>query len=106
MLFKCDKVRKFYDDVRQKLNINAYNFSADLFQNERKFLLGHTIKDSDNLDFILSINLTRYVWLAKWFEKQLSYEAFKNKFNFILKVQKRSNILASIRNINIDEIWN
>ena len=80
---------------RDEINLNAF-----------QFLLGEYDSKSDREDFIMVINMMRFVWVCKCTGMQLTLENFKKFFGRFCKIQQKANILRCIQNIQLNSIWN
>ena len=105
LLFNCNIVQDLIREIRNCLTV-MYPYDPVYLNNPEKFLLGIGFKHADNLTFLLTINIARYVWISKHKNNIPSLAGFKNFFNYFIKTQKYVGILDSLQNINIEQIWN
>ena len=75
------------------------------FLDPKHLILGHNCTTSDNKQFILSLNLTRYIWITKWFQKSLNVKAFQYRFTSFIKLHKRLEDIMCFSDINIERLW-
>ena len=105
LLFNCIHVQNLIRDIRNNLTPH-YDYNPVYLNNAVKFLIGLGLKKADNLTFLLTINIARYVWIIKHKDRNLSLAGFKNYFNYFIKSQKFTGLLTSLTNINIELLWN
>ena len=104
LLFDCMIVLTLYREIIDNLTV-LYPKRDEVNLNAFQFLLGEYDFKSDREDFILVINMMRFVWVCKCTGMQLNLENFKNFFGKFCRIQQKANILRCIQNIPLDSIW-
>ena len=104
LLFDCMIVLTLYREILNNLTV-LYPKRDEINLNAFQFLLGEYDSKSDREDFIMVINMMRFVWVCKCTGMQLSLDNFKNFFGRFCKIQQKANILRCIQNIQLDSIW-
>ena len=105
LMFQCTIVQNLINEIRNSINRLVYQFSPDYLNDPFKLLLGHGIDTPDCRNFVLGINIARYVWVAKHKDIIPNLNGFKNFFKFFITKQKFVGKLTCINALNPNDMW-
>ena len=105
LFVECPIVNNFYNELLSKLDKVHYKINEQRFLDAKSLILGHDYNNADNKEFILAINLTRYVWITKWFEKTLSVKAFQFRFSNFIKLHKKLEDIMCFNDVRLERLW-
>ena len=104
-MFNCTIVQNLITEIRNAINILVYQYSPEYLNDPFKLLLGHGIDTPDCRNFVLGINIARYVWITKHKDTSPNLNGFKNFFKFFINKQKFVGKLSCISALNPNDMW-